>query len=217
IRELGRATEQCGSGGDGSLLAGAPGVEGVFHTRLTAAPGGDGRSAFCERLGQHLALARLQQAFVDLTPAVRGTASLPATARLVDQALAADLAARPRTVALFVRGTVALARGRYEAARSDLASALAGELPASLRPQAHNNLGVALTRLGRLEAAREAFRSAGGPGRATEAILNLGILLDDHVGEPQQALGRYREYVAAGGRRRSEVGAWIERLERIYR
>ncbi|MEM7356019.1 MAG: tetratricopeptide repeat protein, partial [Acidobacteriota bacterium] len=47
IRELGRATEQCGSGGDGSLLAGAPGVEGVFHTRLTAAPGGDGRSAFC--------------------------------------------------------------------------------------------------------------------------------------------------------------------------
>ncbi len=203
IVRLTAAGELCGAESSGT----AP--EGFFSTTV----GGADDARLCDRLRLTLGLARVGSALERLGPALSGGGGLGAVRDLADRALAASLPPGPRATALFVRGTARLAQGADEAARRDLSQSLAGELPAALRPRASNNLGVALTRLGRTSEARAAYTAATG---YAEATLNLGILLDDHAGDPRAALEHYRAYVKAGGGRR-EVAAWIERLERIYR
>ena len=180
---------------------------------FTTAVGGSATEPLCARLRQSLGLARVGSALARLEPALERGSGLGAVGDLADRALDASLPSEPRAAAFFVRGTVRLAQGADDAARRDLEQALGGELPASLRPRASNNLGVALTRLGRVDEARAAYEAAS-PG-LVDATLNLGILLDEHVGDPRAALEHYRAYRDAGGSRR-EVQAWIERLERIY-
>ncbi len=215
IARLAGAAELCRETAGSRSFCAAP--DGYFSTTV-GGPGPD----LCERLQTTLGLACVGSALERLETALAGGGGLGAVRDLADRALAVSLPSKPRAAALFVRGTARLAQGTsarlrrdagYDAARRDLAAALAGDLPAALRPRASNNLGIALTRLGRIDEARAAYQAAS-PAFA-EATLNLGILLDDHAGDPRAALDAYRAYRDAGGRR--DVSAWIERLERIYR
>ena len=209
VARLAGAAELCREAAGDPPLGVAP--EGTFRTTIGAAG-----AELCERLRASLGLARVGAALERLEPALSGR-GLSVVQDLADRALGAPLPADARAAALFVRGTAHLVRGASEPARRDLAAALAGELAVALRPRANNNLGVALTRLGRIDEARAAYQAAS-PAFA-EATLNLGILFDDHAGDPRAALDHYRAYLsrAAGGTEiRAEVERWIERLERIY-
>ncbi len=224
ITSLAGAAELCGEAAGAAALGAAP--DGFFSTTI----GGAG-SGLCDRMRTTLGLARVGSALEHLEPAVARGAGLGTVRDLADRALTASLPPGPRAAALFVRGTARLAQSTsarlrrdaaHEAARRDLIEALAGDLPDALRPRASNNLGVALIRLGRIDDARAAFESAS--PAFSEATLNLGILLDDYAGDPRAALDHYRAYIsrvrasgATNAGRQREVGAWIERLERIYR
>ncbi len=206
--QLAAAIKLCGSSEPSSM---AEGPDGFFSTAIG---GSQNHEPLCDRIWASLGLARLGWALERLDSAVSTGVGVGEMRELADRALGSGLRAGPEAVALFIRGTTRLAQGANDLASRDLARALASELPAALRPRAHNNLGVAWTRLGRIEEARGAFEAA--IPAYTEANLNLGILLDDHAGDPRGALERYRAYREAGGGRR-DVMMWIERLEKIYR
>ena len=210
---LAAAGELCGDEAGSPLID--PPLERFFIITL----GGADREPLCDRLQTSLALARTGAALERLKPALASGSGLGAVRQLAASALAGQLPPRARAVAHFVRGTAQLAGGDDPSARRDLSQALAIGLPTSLQPRASNNLGVALTRLGRIEEARASFERAS--PAYPEATLNLGILLDDPAGDPRAALEHYRAYLASAplavGGRRQEVETWIERLERIYR
>ena len=213
VTELVAASSLCREplplGGQALSVGGSP--EGVFQTAI----GGD---AGCKEVERNLGLAKIHTAYAGLQAAVRGSGSLTEVRRLAGDALKVDMGPVLKAVAHFVRGTAALAQGSYESAGRDLGSALAGALPEALQALALNNQAVAQARLGRFDSADELFAAARSSRNLSgEATLNLGILLDDHLGKPRQALELYREYAAKKGRRQSEVETWIERLERVYR
>ncbi len=203
---LTEAIELCADAGDPVT---AP--EGFFSTTVGGAAG---NGPLCERSRTSLGLAQVGAALGRLDSAVASGTGLSAVRDLADRALTVELPPEPAATALFIRGTARLVGDNADGARRDLARALAGDLPAALRPRASNNLGVALTRLGLFDEARAAYEAAA--LAFAEASLNLGILLDDHAGDPRAALEHYRVYRDAGGSRR-DVAAWIERLEKIYR
>lgn len=157
-----------------------------------------------ERLGAALAAASLAELSAGRAPAARA---------LAERALGLPLADAERAVAYLVRGTAELLAGADRGARADLELA-AGGLPPELAAVARNNLGVARYRLGDVDAARQQLEGAAATPQAT---LNLGILLDDHGGDPERALELYESYLARGGSRRAEVEVWIERLRKVYR
>ncbi len=211
VIRLAGAVELCGGAAPESPLGAPP--DGFFSTTI-AAGGAAAAGQLCKRLRTSLGLARAGAALERLEGALSG-GGLGAVEQLAARALDAPLPADARSAALFVRGTARLTRGDDERARADLERALAGPLAAALRPRASNNLGVALTRLGRVDEARAAYEAAS-PAFA-EATLNLGILLEDHAGDPRAALDQYRAYLSrAGAAGAADVERWIERLERIY-
>ena len=141
-----------------------------------------------------------------------------------EQALAQPLAAPTAALARYLRGSAALLLGDSAAARRDLTAALeAAEPDAAWRAAARNNLGVArvreaLARQADPATVRADFEAAIQGGRAPEALLNLAILLDDHLPDKGlEALELYERYLAIGGRRSEEVRGWSERLQRLLK
>lgn len=211
-RRYPQAIEQLTAASD--LCRGAsPELDSVAGFLLTLVPGetGDERG-LCGWIESSLREALLRGAFADLAAAARGGSPANRFRGLAERALGLPLEDSERAIALYIRGTAALAAGAGETARRDLSAALAGALPADLAPLARNNLGMALLRLDRIDPARAELEKARAAG-VTAAHLNLGILENEHGGEPQDALRHYREYLRAGGPRRREVAGWIERID----
>ncbi len=173
-------------------------------------------TGLCSWVERSLGIAWVADALQRLAPAVAGRDSVRALRAQLDRALGLPLRPADRALALYARGTLALASGSPQSARQDLTRALGGELPDRLVALARNNLGVAWARSGNSDEARRTLAAARATG-APAAALNLGILADEPGGDPQQALELYGEYLKSGGPRRQEVAAWVERLRRIYR
>ena len=157
-----------------------------------------------------------------LTDLSSGTAGARSARRRADRALGFDLGTTERATALYVRGTAALLVGESESARSDLQTALDGGLAPVLRPLAQTNLAVVESRSGRHAQARDLLqtvvRSSGASSPAGSAArLDLGILLEEHLGQPKEAIAHYEAYLAGPTpRRATEVRQWVERLRRLY-
>lgn len=206
-RHLERAEALCANGG----RVAAPSADGSFRTLLAGDP-----AALCDWVGGRLGALRVGAELDALASTLR-RGSLGNARRNIDKALAESLSPPLRAAALYVRGTLALAGGDLAPARRDLQTALGGDLPVALRPLAENNLGVALIRSGQAEDASRAFeRARVASGAPTAATLNLGILLEDHLGDGRGALEHYETYRRRGGARATEVEPWIERLRRIH-
>ncbi|MEE8524125.1 MAG: tetratricopeptide repeat protein [Thermoanaerobaculia bacterium] len=199
------AAEHCGDGGGTPALPAS-----VFEVTIGAS------DELCAWIERGLGIALVGGAVDEFASAVAGRGSTAALRARLDRAL--DLPLRPadRALALYLRGTLTLAAGSLCSARQDLAAALEGGLADRLAPLARNNLGVAWARLGNAGEARRVLAAARS-AEAPEAALNLGILADDHGGDPQQALDFYSEYLKTAGPRRQEVASWVERLRKIYR
>jgi tetratricopeptide (TPR) repeat protein len=202
---LAAAAHRCNAGGEPPALP-----ENVFEVTL------GGRDGLCGWIERSLGIALVGAAAEEFPDAVAGRAAAAGVRDRLDGALALPLRPADKALALYLRGTLALAGGSPQAARQDLEGALRGGLPNRLETLARNNLGVAWARLGNAGEARRALAAARSSG-APEAALNLGILADAPGGDPQQALAFYGEYLESGGPRRQEVASWVERLRKIYR
>jgi tetratricopeptide (TPR) repeat protein len=110
-----------------------------------------------------------------------------------------DVSAHPEIAA----GLADLAAGRFGEAEALLAAAP----PA---PAAWTAIGVARRNLGRMAEAREAYEGAAmlAPEDPLPA-LNLGVLLDLYLAEPQAALAEYERYQRLSAGSDGEVAAWI--------
>ena len=208
---LERATELC----DGAT----PSVpEASADGRFQALLDGDS-NALCRWIASRHAEVAVAAALTDLSS---GTAGARSARRRADRALGFDLGITERATALYVRGTAALLVGESESARSDLQTALDGGLAPALRPLAQTNLAVVESRSGRHAQARDLLqtvvRSSGASSPAGSAArLDLGILLEEHLGQPKEALAHYEAYLAGPTpRRATEVRQWVERLRRLY-
>ena len=85
---------------------------------------------------------------------------------------------------------------------------------APANPVAGNELGIVERKLGKFAAAEEAYRRAlsVGPDFAP-AHLNLGILYDLYLDQPQQALEQYERYIALAGENK-QVAGWVVELRK---
>lgn len=81
-------------------------------------------------------------------------------------------------------------------------------------PAAHNLLGIAYRRAGRIDEAREAYTTAlrNDPGYAL-AHYNLAVLFDIYLQQPAKAIQHYRRYESLAPQAGSEVSLWISQLE----
>jgi len=205
VEHLTAAAERCADAGETPALPAS-----VFGVVVGETAG------LCGWIERSLGIALVGGAVDEFAAAVAARGAGGAVRARLDRALGLPLRPADRALALYLRGTLALAAGSLQAARQDLARALEGELADRLAPLARNNLGVAWARLGNADEARRVLAAARATG-APQAALNLGILADEHGGDPQQALGFYGEYLKTGGPRRQEVASWVERLRKIYR
>lgn len=131
----------------------------------------------------------------------------------LDRAITLGSNPRNRAIARFLRGSEELGNGSYTRAAEDFRSALDDDLPAGLAAAAHNNAGVALVRLGRVVQAEGEFVLAH-KQRLPAAALNLGILYDERLDRPDDAIRMYTAYIEIGGSRATEARSAVERLRR---
>jgi tetratricopeptide (TPR) repeat protein len=101
--------------------------------------------------------------------------------------------------------------GKHE----DSVVALQRAVKASPRQPAYfNQLGVSLRHAGQFAKAREAYESALALDAAhADAHLNLGVLLDLYLNEPQRALPHYERYLALAPGGDATVGKWVADLK----
>jgi tetratricopeptide (TPR) repeat protein len=161
----------------------------------------------CARANQWLGTALVGSAGETLSRSLRST---DARAEL-DRALALPLDVKTQALALYLRGTTRVASGDDSEARDDLTKALAAGLPPALAANAHNNLGVALQRLGATDAAARELELAR-RGRVKAATLNLAIATE--ADKPADAARLYEEYINAGGAREAQVREWLKSTRR---
>lgn len=101
---------------------------------------------------------------------------------------------------------------QWERARNALLRAL--ELDAD-NPVALNYLGMTYRELGRFAEAGEAYKRAmHANSRYAYAYLNMGILSDLYLGNPQDALDYYQQYQTLTGGSDKEVNQWVVELQR---
>jgi len=81
---------------------------------------------------------------------------------------------------------------------------------------AGNELGIALRKLGKFEEAEAAYQHAiaAEPDYAP-AHLNLGVLYDLYLAQPQKALDEYERYMAIVGENKQVAGWMIELRKRV--
>jgi len=79
---------------------------------------------------------------------------------------------------------------------------------------AGNGLGMVLRKLGKFTDAEGAYLQAlaADPNYAP-AHLNLGVLYDMYLGEPQQALEQFERYIAIAGENK-QVNGWVAELRK---
>lgn len=102
--------------------------------------------------------------------------------------------------------------GHLEQAEQSLRAAL---MRNDANAPAYNQLGIVYRRLGRFEEAKEAY------GQAVQidpqyalAWLNLGVLCDLYLQQPQRALEAYERYVSLVAEPEANVKQWIAELRR---
>lgn len=79
---------------------------------------------------------------------------------------------------------------------------------------AQNNLGVAYRRAGEFQKAKAAYEAAlAADPDNRNAHLNLGILYDVYLQQPEQALAHYQRYQALSDQPDKEVSLWIADLK----
>lgn len=87
------------------------------------------------------------------------------------------------------------------------------EIQPDYRP-ALNNLAATQIKLGEYQAAQITLeRLLGFDPQFLNAHLNLGILFDDHLKDPDKALYHYKRYLELGGTDRERVEQWIAEIE----
>jgi len=81
---------------------------------------------------------------------------------------------------------------------------------------AHNNLGVVYMQKGQYAKAAQHFeRVLAIDPSYDKAMLNLGIIYDDHLGDKEKALKYYDQYLAAKGERSGEVRRWADAIRGV--
>lgn len=114
-----------------------------------------------------------------------------------------------------VGALIALARLQFELGRHAQAEATLGRWISRqpYRGEAHLLLGLALKRQGRADLAEAAFlRGLAQDSRSRALLYNLGVLYDDKLGRPKQALACFRRYLATGGKQ-PDVPVFVAVLE----
>lgn len=108
-------------------------------------------------------------------------------------------------------GLLYLRASRLAEAEAAFKSALARN-PAN--PIAGNELGIVERRLGKFKEAEAAYQHAieAEPGYAA-AHLNLGVLYDLYLAEPQRALEQFERYTAIAGENK-QVAGWVVELRK---
>ena len=204
-RAMGRLEASVGWCAEGSATDRPTGelIEGVLVVR--PAPGIE----LCAFAEQALQRARLADGMARLSSSP-GRAVARAREVLADPSSGSD----QRALASFIEGTALLAQGAHRGAAAALHRGLGLAPAAPWKYSAENNLGLAWARLGETVKAKQQFQSA--KTGSVAAILNLAILLHEQEQNPEAALGLYEEYIRAGGPRRQEVKAWVDRLRELY-
>jgi tetratricopeptide (TPR) repeat protein len=82
------------------------------------------------------------------------------------------------------------------------------------QPVFHNQRGITLREMGRFAESRVAYEKAVSlqPDYA-DAILNLGVLLDLYLGEPQAALAQFERYLELNPAGDAAVSKWVAELK----
>jgi len=100
--------------------------------------------------------------------------------------------------------------GKLEDAQKALNDAIARKPSAA----AYNQLGIVYRRLGRFKEADEAYQRAIQADESYAlAYLNLGVLCDLYLQQPQRALEAYERYVALAPSPDAKVNGWITELK----
>jgi tetratricopeptide (TPR) repeat protein len=100
--------------------------------------------------------------------------------------------------------------GKLEDAEKSLNDAIARKPSAA----AYNQLGIVYRRLGRFKQADEAYQRAIQADESYAlAYLNLGVLCDLYLQQPQRALEAYERYVALAPSPDAKVNGWITELK----
>jgi len=81
--------------------------------------------------------------------------------------------------------------------------------------QAGNELGIVERRLGKFTDAEAAYqRSITADPNYAPAHLNLGVLYDLYLAEPQKALDEFERYIALAGEGNKQVAGWVVELRK---
>jgi len=100
--------------------------------------------------------------------------------------------------------------GKFEDAQKTLNDAIARNGSAA----AYNQLGIVYRRLGRFKEADEAYqRAIQADGNYALAYLNLGVLCDLFLQQPQRALEAFERYLALAPAPDAKVNGWITELK----
>ena len=101
--------------------------------------------------------------------------------------------------------------GKFEDAQKTLNDAIARKPSAA----AYNQLGIVYRRLGRFKEADEAYQLAIQTDESYAlAYLNLGVLCDLYLQQPQRALEAYERYLALAGTPDEKVNGWVTELKK---
>ena len=100
--------------------------------------------------------------------------------------------------------------GKFEDAQKTLNDAIARKPSAA----AYNQLGIVYRRLGRFKEADEAYQLAIQTDESYAlAYLNLGVLCDLYLQQPQRALEAFERYVTLAPSPDAKVNGWITELK----
>ncbi len=84
-------------------------------------------------------------------------------------------------------------------------------------PIAGNELGIALRKLGKFTEAEAAYqRAIAAEPNYAPAHLNLGVLYDLYLAEPQKALEQFERYIEIAGENK-QVAGWVMELTQARR
>ena len=83
-------------------------------------------------------------------------------------------------------------------------------------PVAGNELGIVLRKLGKFAEAEAAYqRTIAAEPNYAPAHLNLGVLYDLYLAQPQKALDEYERYIAIAGDNKQVAGWMVELRKRV--
>jgi len=83
-------------------------------------------------------------------------------------------------------------------------------------PVAGNELGIALRKLGKFTEAESAYqRTIAAEPNYAPAHLNLGVLYDLYLAEPQKALDQFERYIEIAGENKQVAGWMVELRKRV--